>query len=283
MEKTNRRDFFKWACAGIAATSFSYNVNSQTKEEGAAKKPGKHLFEIGMASYTFRKFKLDDCLAMTKRLGLKKIAFKDMHLPLTSTDAEIKAVVQKVKDAGLDLYGCGVVYMRNPDEVKKAFDYAKAAGMKVIIGVPEHNLLDLANQKVKEYDIKLSIHNHGPTDKVYPTPQSVYEKIKDLDRRIGLCIDIGHTQRSGVDPSEAAKKYADRLYDVHIKDVNASTKEGNTLEMGRGVIDIPKFMKTLIQIKFSGVAALEYEKDQDDPLAGAAESIGYSKGVLAML
>ncbi len=283
MEKTNRRDFFKWACAGVAATSFSYKAHSQTKEEGAAKKQTKHLFEIGMASYTFRKFKLDDCLAMTKRLGLKKIAFKDMHLPLTSTDAEIKAVVQKVKDAGLDLYGCGVVYMRTPDEVKRAFEYAKAAGMKVIIGVPDHNLLDLANQKVKEYDIKLSIHNHGPTDKVYPTPQSAYEKIKNLDRRIGLCIDIGHTQRSGIDPSEAAKKYADRLYDVHIKDVNAATKEGDTLEMGRGVIDIPKFMKTLIQIKFSGVAALEYEKDQDDPLAGAAESIGYSKGVLAML
>lgn len=283
MENTNRRDFFKLAGAGIAAAGLSTAVHAQAGKPAGESKPKKQQFEIGMASYTFRKFKLDDCLAMTKRLGLKKIAFKDMHLPLTSTDAEIKAVVQKVKDAGLDLYGCGVVYMRSEDEVKKAFDYAKAAGMKVIIGVPDHNLLDLANQKVKEYDINLSIHNHGPTDKVYPTPQSAYEKIKNLDRRIGLCIDIGHTQRSGVDPSEAAKKYADRLFDVHIKDVNASTKDGTTLEMGRGVIDIPKFMKTLIQIKFSGVAALEYEKDQDDPLAGAAESIGYAKGVLAAL
>ncbi|HUT44934.1 MAG TPA: sugar phosphate isomerase/epimerase, partial [Sedimentisphaerales bacterium] len=135
----------------------------------------------------------------------------------------------------------------------------------------------------RQYDIKVAIHNHGPTDKVYPTPASVYEKIKDLDKRIGLCNDIGHTMRAGVDPAESVKKYADRLLDVHIKDVSAANKDGSAVEAGRGVIDIPKFLKTLIKIDYDGIVSFEYEKDAKDPLAGLAESVGYVKGVLAAI
>jgi len=218
---------------------------------------------------------------MTKRVGLKYICFKSFHLPLDSTPAQIQAVVAKVKEAGLILYGGGVITMKTEDQVHNAFDYAKAAGMKIIVGVAAPDLLPLVNRKVKQYDIKVAIHNHGPTDKLYPTPASVYEKIKHLDERIGLCNDIGHTQRAGVDPSVSAKKYADRLLDVHIKDVSAATAEGRGVEIGRGVIDIPKFLKTLLRIKYSGIVSFEYEKDPEDPLAGLAESVGYVRGVLA--
>ncbi len=240
-------------------------------------------FELGMASYTFRQFPLEQALEMTRRLGLKRVAFKDMHLGLDSTPEQTSAVLAKVKAAGLDLYGGGVIYMRNEAEVNRAFEYAKTAGMRVIIGVPNHDLLELANRKVQEYDITLAIHNHGPGDKVYPTPQSAYEKIAKLDRRMGLCIDVGHTQRSGIDPSEPAAKFADRLFDVHIKDVSASSANGQTVEIGRGVIDIPKFLRTLRKINFKGSVSLEYEKDARDPLPGAAESIGYLRGVLATM
>lgn len=236
-----------------------------------------------MASYTFRKFNLDDTIAMTKRLGLTRIAFKSFHLPLESTEEEIKAVATKVKDSGLDLYGCGVVYMQNEDEVHRAFDYAKTAGMRVIIGVPEHGLLELVNKKVQEYDMVLAIHNHGPGDERYPSPESGYERIKDLDPRMGLCIDVGHTQRIGIDPSESIERFADRLYDVHLKDVSRASKEGTTIEMGRGVIDIPKVVKTLLKINYSGIASFEFEKDEDDPLAGVAESVGYVRGVLSVV
>jgi len=239
--------------------------------------------KLGMASYTFREFSLDETLEKTKRLGLTRICFKDFHLPLESTETEIKVVAKKVKDVGLELYGCGVVYMKTEEEVNRAFDYAKAAGMRMIVGVPNHEFLGLVNDKVKEYNMQVAIHNHGPGDKVYPTPESAYERIKSLDSRIGLCLDIGHTQRSGINPSDSALKYADRLLDVHFKDVSASTKEGGTVEVGRGVIDIPQFIKTLLKIKFSGIASLEYEKDSKDPLPGAAESVGYVKGVLSTL
>jgi len=220
---------------------------------------------------------------MTKRLGLQRIAFKDFHLSLESTEDEIKVVSEKVKNAGLDLYGCGVVYMSNEEEVHRAFNYAQTAGMKVIIGVPNHDLLDLVNRKVREFDIKLAIHNHGPDDKRYPTPKSAYEKIGELDRRIGLCIDIGHTQRAGIDPSESAEMYADRLLDVHIKDVSAASKEGGTVEIGRGVIDIPRFLRTLLRLNYKGTVSFEFEKDADDPLPGVAESLGYVRGVLSVI
>lgn len=283
MGKTTRRDFIKLAGMGMAAASLSPALEGSPKMRlGEAKKVHQRL-KLGMASYTFRKFNLEDTLNMTKRLGLQRIAFKSFHLSLESTEDEIKAVAEKVKVAGLDLYGCSVVYMQNEEEVHRTFNYAKAAGMKVIIGVPNHELLDLVNRKVQEFDIQLAIHNHGPGDKLYPTPESAYRKIENLDSRIGLCLDIGHAQRSCIDPSESAEMFADRLLDVHIKDVTAASREGRPVEVGRGVIDIPKFLRTLLRLNYTGTASFEYEKDAEDPLPGAAESLGYVKGILSVI
>ncbi len=298
MTETTRRKFFQFAGMGVASASIVGGVDSCAKsEQSATEKPvnemrkteqithtdGYKRLNLGMASYTLRKINLEETLAMTKRLGLDRIAFKSFHLPLDSTEKQIRSVAELVKAARLDLYGCGVVYMNDESEVHRAFDYAKTAGMKIIIGVPEHNLLDLVNRKVQEYDIKLAIHNHGPGDERYPSPESAYEKVKDLDPRMGLCIDIGHAKRIGIDPSEAAEMFSDRLHDVHIKDVSAASKQGTTVEIGRGVIDIPKFLRTLLKINYTGTVALEFEKDPDDPLPGSAESIGYLKGVLSVI
>ena len=240
-------------------------------------------FALGMTSYTFREFDLETTLAWTARMGLEFISLKSMHLPLDTPPAGIEAVARQVREAGLDLYGCGVVYMTSEAEVENAFAYAAAGGMRIIIGVPEHDLLPLVERKVAEYDIKLAIHNHGPGDERYPTPQSAFELVREMDPRLGLCVDIGHTMRSGVDPSEPMRLYADRVHDLHIKDVSAADRSGSTVEIGRGVIDIPRFVRTVLDTGFSGVLALEHEKDGNDPLAGAAEAIGFVRGVLATL
>jgi sugar phosphate isomerase/epimerase len=283
IEEKTRRQFLKLVGEGTAASLAVVSGCSRThaQQSRRAKPASKRLFHLGLASYTFRKFSLDQTLTMTRRLGLEYIALKSFHLPLESTQAEIKTVAARVKSAGLNLYGGGVIYMNSDAEVHRAFDYAKAAGMQVIIGVPKPELLGLVNTKVAQYDIKVAIHNHGPGDMVYPTPQSAYEKIKDLDRRVGLCIDIGHTERAGTDPSESAQKYADRLLDVHIKDVSEATAQGTTVEIGRGVIDIQRFISTLQNIRYTGIVSFEFEKDEQDPLPGLAESVGYVRGVLA--
>lgn len=279
----SRRSVLQAAAVGTAvlaghAPLFAREAGRQPQPEGR-----KPKLELGLASYTLRKFDLDQTLKMTNRVGLKHIAFKDFHLPLDSSPQHIAEVVAKVKAAGLDLYGGGVIYMRNEEQVHQAFEYAKAAGMRVIIGVPEPNLLPLVNKKVAEYNIQVAIHNHGPGDKIYPVPATVYEKIKDLDKRIGLCNDIGHTIRAGVDPAVSLEQLADRLLDVHIKDVSAANAKGGAIEAGRGVIDLPQVLRTLIKINYAGMVSFEYEKDENDPLPGLAESVGYARGVLAAL
>jgi inosose dehydratase len=281
MTKLGRRDFLKTGALGMVAATLNpgeITPASRTRKEAKHAAP---KFGLGMASYTFREFSLDWTIEMTKRLALGRIVLKSMHLPLESPEAEVAAAAGKVRSAGLDLYGCGVVYMTTADEVEQAFRYARAAGMRMIIGVANTELLGQVEKKARETDIRLAIHNHGPDDKLYPTPGSAYEKIKNLDPRLGLCIDVGHTIRAGVEPSEAAEKYADRLFDVHIKDVTAASEDGQTVEMGRGVIDIPEFIRTLIRIGYKGTLAFEFEKDGSDPLPGVAESVGYLRGVLA--
>jgi sugar phosphate isomerase/epimerase len=212
---------------------------------------------------------------------LKKIAFKSMHLPLESTPAEIQAVIEKTRSAGLEPYAAGVIYMNTEPEVIQAFEYARTAGLGLIVGVPAHGLLGAVEREVRRSGIRLAVHNHGPSDKLYPTPESAYEKVKGLDPGIGLCLDVGHTQRSGVDPAEAAERFFDRLLDVHVKDVTAASASGSTVEAGRGVVDLPKFIRALARKGYRGTVSLEYEKDEKDPLPGAAESVGYLRGILA--
>lgn len=286
---TTRRDFMKTAGLGagaaLAATAGALAATTKTPEPIARQESGAKRaripFRLGLASYTFRAFDLDHTIAMTLRLGLKAIVLKSFHLPLEAPLDDVKAAGDKVRAAGLDLYGCGVVYMKNEEEITQAFDYAKAAGMRMIIGVPEHALLGRAEQAVQAYDIRLALHNHGPTDKVYPTPESAYARIRGLDPRIGLCLDTGHATRSGLDAAVEAEKYIDRILDVHIKDVTSADVRGEPVEIGRGVMDIPKILRTLVRLGYGGAAGLEYEKDEKDPLPGAAESIGYVRGVLA--
>jgi sugar phosphate isomerase/epimerase len=277
----SRRDFLKSGGFTAAAGTFLLTASAAHADQTAG--GPKALFNLGLASYTTRKFTLEQTLDMAKRAGLTYLSLKDMHLPLTASAEDIQAATAKIRDAKITLYGGGVIYMKTAEEVNRAFDYARAAGMKTIIGVPNHELLELVNQKAIEYDIEVAIHNHGPGDKLYPTPESVYEKVKGLDRRMGLCMDIGHTERSGLKPDVDIQRFADRLLDVHLKDVSSSTKEGTTVEMGRGVIDIPAVLRALLKFGYNRIASFEYEKDDNDPLPGLAESVGYTRGVLAAL
>jgi len=281
MSKSTRRRFLQ--TTAVVAVGVAGRTRIEAAEKEDEKKARKLPFELGLASYSLRKFSLDDTLKMTQRVGLKHICLKSFHLPMNATDDEIAEARKKVADAGIDLYGGGVIKMSKPEEVDRAFEYAKLAGMRVIVGVPAPDVLPLVDKKVKETDIAVAIHNHGPGDKTYPTPESAYRKVEKFDKRIGLCMDIGHTLRIGADPIADAKRFADRLHDLHLKDVSEAAPKGKTVEMGRGVIDIPAFLAMLIEANYQGVASFEYEKDASDPLAGLAESVGYVRGVLATL
>lgn len=240
----------------------------------------KESFHIGMAGYTFVKFDLDKTIETMKKADVHYLCIKDFHLPLNSNDEQIKTFNEKLKENGIIGYAVGPIYMKTKEEVDQAFDYAKRVGVKLIVGVPNYELLPYVDQKVKEYDFKVAIHLHGPDIKIYPDAKDVWNHVEDLDTRIGMCFDIGHDTRNGNDAVSDLKKYHSRIFDIHLKDVTGNTKQGYSVEVGRGIIDFPSFVKMLRKVKYSGSVSLEHERNMNDPFMGIAESIGYFRGVV---
>jgi inosose dehydratase len=239
-------------------------------------------FRVGVAGYSFVKLNdLDKSLSIMQRADVHFLCIKDFHLPFKSTPAEIAAFHAKLKEKGVTGYAVGPIYMKSEAEIDSAFAYAKRVGVKLIVGVPNYELLPYVDKKVKEYDFKYAIHLHGPDIKIYPDAEDVWNHVKDLDPRIGMCLDIGHDTRNGKDAVADLKKYHTRVFDIHIKDVTGKTKLGYSIEIGRGVIDFPAFVKMLRKVGYTGVCSLEYERDMAQPDMGIAESIGYFRAVIA--
>ncbi len=263
----------------ISATS--QVVISQETRPGPQPAPETgEKFKIGMAGYTFAKFDLDKTLATMQRVDVHYLCIKDFHLPLTSTEEQVAAFKAKLKEKGVTGYAVGPIYMKSEADIDRAFEYAKRVGVKLIVGVPDYDLLPYVDKKVKEYGFNYAIHLHGPDIKTYPDAEDVWNHVKNLDPRIGMCLDIGHDTRNGKDPVADLKKYSSRVFDIHIKDVTGKTKLGYSLEVGRGIIDFPAFVKMLRKVGYSGICSLEHEKDMTDPFMGIAEDIGYFRGVI---
>lgn len=289
---TTRRHFLQQAgvISAIVAGSPLRTVHGQApspSERGG----GTDSFRLGMAGYTFVKFKLDQSLEMLRQVDVQYLCIKDFHLPLQSTAEQIAAFHAKCKSFNVTGYGVGPIYMGSEKEANDAFSYAQRVGVNLLVGVPfktvekkrvaSRELLKLINEKVKEFDIKYAIHNHGPDmPELFPSAESAMEMIGDLDKRVGLCLDIGHEFRDGKDPAGAVLQFADRLHDIHLKNVTAPGKKGRGAELPRGAIDLTAFVRALRKVKYSGYCGLEYEKDMEHPLAGIAECVGYFRGLM---
>ena len=242
-------------------------------------KRGSEDFKIGVAGYSYRKFNIDQTLALLKSMDVRYLSVKDWWLPLNSTKEQMDAFKAKCKEYGVNPYILGPIYMKSEAEVDRAFAYAERYGSDVFIGVPNYELADYVIKKVKETGIKVAIHTHGPDGAPFPNIQKVAEIFKDPSLGVGCCMDLGHSVRMGEDIVKDIKKYKDWIYDIHIKDETEASKKGATWEMGRGVMDFRPIMKVLRQIKYTGVVSLEFEKNGDNPHPGIAESIGYLRGV----
>jgi len=280
--KHTRRAFLGTAAAVVAVPAFG----AQAAPHGGklAGGPGAPALKIGIASYSMRKFTLDQALAMAKTVGVKYMTFKDVHLPRTDPPETIAANRRKIEAAGITIMGGGTITMKNdPEQIKKDFEYAKLAGFPLIYAAPEPAALDAIEQMVKQYDIRFAIHNHGPEDKAYPAPRDAYEAIRNRDSRMGLCVDIGHASRAGADFVQSILDYKHRVFDMHVKDLSDPKVADSQVEVGRGVFDFPRLFRALLQINYQGQVGLEYEIKEDDPLAGMIESIAYMRGVLAAL
>ena len=269
-----KRSFLFTLAATVAIGLGTCTATAQTVEHHRSEE-----MKIGLAGFNFRDFNIDQTLQMIHRMGVKYLSVKDFHLPQNSTSEQIAAFRQKLAAAGVEGYTLGPIYMNTRADVDRVFDYVKRYGVKMFIGVPAYDLLPYIDQKVKEYDVRMAIHTHGPDTKLFPDAADVMAHVSALDPRIGICLDLGHTTRFGASCVNDLKRYKARIFDIHIKDETAAAKSGQTCEMGRGVMDIPAIVRTLRKIGYTGVCSLEFEKDGKDPLPGMAESIGYLRGV----
>ncbi len=240
---------------------------------------------LGVASYTFRSFPRAQVIEYLKQLKVTTLNAKDVkdHLPMTTPEATTQAV-EAYKAAGIKLTAVGTVYFpKDEDEdIRSKFEYAKRAGVSVIVtGDPTLQTLPRIEKFVKEYDIRIAIHNHGPEDKIWPSPLDVLKAVKNMDPRMGCCIDVGHTERAGTDVIQAIHAAGSRLFDVHIKDLTDFTSKESQVTVGDGKMPIRAIFEALLAIKYKGNVDLEYEVHGDDPMPGVMNSFAYMRGVLA--
>lgn len=284
----SRRSIIRAAAAISVVASIPFAGCAKESTSASPEAPPSdpwHGLKAGIATYSFRKLPLDACIKGIQRVDLHYCSIKDAHLPLKSTTEQRKEVSEQFRNAGITPLSCGNITIKNEAMARQAFEYARDIGVPTIVCAPDPSTLPMLDKMVKEFDIKLAIHNHGPEDPHFKSPTEVWEAIESVDPRIGLCIDVGHTFRAGEDPAEAMRKYKTRLYDCHFKDV--SDPHGKSakaeVEVGRGVMNIPVMLTALLEIKYAGHLGFEHEKTPEDPIPGVAESVGYTKGVLRMM
>jgi len=284
MTTISRRDLLKTG-ALTAASIPSINLAGFAAPAAEEADPWLGL-KIGVATYTFRELPIEEAIKGVQRVGLKYVSIKNVknHIDLSHTVEERKQRAQLFKDAGITVLSVGNVGMKNDEaDIRRAFEFARDVGVRTMVCAPDKNSIPILDKMVKEFDIRLAIHNHGPEDKQFPSPYDVMSAVEKFDKRIGLCIDVGHTARAGVDPAESIIKCRERLYDLHMKDIAALGNRGTPIESGRGILNTKSILTALLKIKHQGLVGFEYEKDSKDPLPGLAESVGYIKGLLAGL
>ena len=283
MSKTpSRRTVLRGAAslAALAGTAFTSRAQLSGTTPHGADQPSP--IRLGMASYTFRKFDRDHLIAAMKQLGLTNLNLKDVHLPM-GTPEQVRASAEQLRAEGMHLTAVGTVTFAKDDEgdIQSKFDYARAAGVSVIVAAPTRAVLPRLERWVQQYNIRLAIHNHGTEDKEFPSPLDAFHAVEHMDPRLGCCIDVGHSMRAGTDPVAAIHTIGARVFDVHMKDLANAHEKESQVAVGEGVMPVRGIFEALTAIRYQGFVDLEYEIHADDPLPGVIESMAFQRGVLS--
>src|SRR6266481_5728261 len=284
MKNISRRNFVQSGALIAAASVTPGAMPLLAQPSPAAGKPSP--IHLGLASYTFRNFTRDKMIGFMKQLNVTALNAKDVkdHLPM-EPEAEAKALADYTA-AGIKLHAAGTIYFpKDEDEdIRSKFEYCKRAGIGVIVaGDPAAETLPRIEKFVREYDIRFAIHNHGPEDKLWHSPLDVLKAVKNMDPRMGCCIDVGHTARAGTDVVQAIREAGPRLFNVHMKDLTSFQSKESQVAVGEGMMPVKKIFEALGAIKYKGFVDLEYEIHADDPMPGVIASFAYMRGVLAGL
>ena len=280
--RLSRRDFFFGSVMTAVASGMPAFAGRAAFPETAV--TGTSPIKLGLASYTFRNFTRAQLIGFMKQLHLTDLNAKDVKDHLPADPALEAAAVADYAANGIKVHAIGALYFPkdDDDDIRAKFEYAKRAGISVIVaGDPSPESLPRIERFVKEYNIRLAIHNHGPEDKIWHSPLDVLNAVKNMDPRMGCCIDIGHCVRAGTDVVEAIHAVGPRLFNMHAKDLTDFTAKESQVAVGEGIMPMRKIFEALIATRYQGFVDLEYEVHADDPMPGVISSFAYMRGVLA--
>jgi inosose dehydratase len=272
--RSSRRHFLS-ACGGLAAATMLPRANPAVAADSSP-------LHLGIQLYSLRGYPVDEALRHAKDLGFRYVEFYPGMYPITSTPEQIAAMNKRLADLGLTMSAHGVHgFGGDAAANRKVFEFAKAAGITILGADPAPEALDSLDDLVREFDIRIAIHNHGPKHR-YNKVVDVLKAIEGRDERIGACADLGHFIRSAEKPTEVIRLLKGRLYGIHLKDFKEMQDKTQGVILGRGHLDVPAVFAALEQVGFpaDGALSLEYEENPKNPLDDIRECLRVAQDAL---
>lgn len=194
------------------------------------------------------------------------------------------ALRRQLSKYGVNVVAYGVTGI-DKDEAgaRKLFTWAKSLGIG-ILNTESTDSIDTIDKMVKEFDIRVGFHNHpktnNPNYRMWD-PNYILQVVKNHDRRIGSCADIGHWVRSGIKPIDALRILKGRVMSSHLKDLNEFSPNGHDVPYGTGISNIPEILDELRHQGFQGSMSVEYEYHMEDSINEVAQCVGFVRGYFA--
>jgi sugar phosphate isomerase/epimerase len=231
-------------------------------------------FTVGVQSYSFRNFKLEQALTRIRDLGLRHVEFYNGHVPTKSTPEQIRAVLNLCRKYQITPVAFGVErFTSDHDANRRLFEFARALGVRTLSADPTRDAFGSLDKLVAEFNIAIAIHPHGPVGKQLHTWYSaevIMEAVRKHHRLIGSCLDTGHLIRAAqppfnrkLDPAAQVRVMGARNFGLHLKDHD--NKQRRDVVFGRGALDVRAVLRALREVKFTGYISIEYEANPDNP------------------
>ena len=246
-------------------------------------------WKVGAQSYTFHRFTFVETLDKLQSLDLQYVeiyfgqrlgeGFDDQRMSFGMDKDTRTKVLEAAKARNVKIFASGVVVCDNEEEWEQLFGFAKEMGISIITCEPKPEHLDWVEKLANQYQIDVAIHNH-PQPSNYWHPDILMAALEGRSPRMGVCADVGHWKREGIDPVKALEQVGSRLKSLHFKDIKAP-EEGETEQhdviWGTGICDVPAMLQVLKNVHFTGLMAIEYEHNWDNSVPDIKECLEMMK------
>jgi sugar phosphate isomerase/epimerase len=243
--------------------------------------------QIGVQSYTFRKFSLDKMIEAMKTIGLTSVELSEQHLhPTKATEADFKAAKKRLDMAGIRIsaYYVNLPAGATDEHLDRAYNGALLLGTNTMTASTEKPLVERLDRWCQKYKVKVGLHNHwfggknfrGDRTQQFETAQDFMDALKGGSSLINIGFDIGHFSAAGFDPVSFIREHHDRIVSLHIKDRDRD-EEHSDKRFGQGRTPIAETMRLLKKIRYRHAANIEYEIEAEDPTEGVRHAFEYMK------